>query len=244
MSSLWFIVPAHGRLEKTRACLRQLARTCDALEREGVAATAVVLADDANLKAAREAGFAAVSRPNSPLGRKWNDGYEYACRMGADYVCPLGSDDWVDPILFVDNFPDPHQIRCSRLSAVVREDGKRIAPLQIWYEGGDGVRVLPRQMLEPFGFRPAENRRERAIDTSIMRRLSSVRVPSVVYFDAHPFQIVDWKTAGAQLNTYQACLSFASGPETDPWETLAGRYPVEALDEMRAIYGLPATVAA
>ena len=29
MSSLWFVVPAHGRLELAAICLRQLRRTCD-----------------------------------------------------------------------------------------------------------------------------------------------------------------------------------------------------------------------
>lgn len=244
MSSLWFIIPAHGRFEKTRVCFRQLARTCQELKSAGIDATAVVIADDANLETAREAGFAAVSRANQPLGRRWNDGYEYAGRNGADFLCPLGSDDWVDPILFVDNLPDAHEIRCSRLSAVVREDGKWIAPLRIWYEGGDGVRILPRKLLEPVGFRPAENHRQRAIDTSIMGRLSRVQRPSLVYFDAHPFQIVDWKTSGSQLNTYQACLAYATGPQADTWETLTGRYPEEALDEMRSAYQLPARVAA
>lgn len=244
MSSLWFVVPAHGRVEKTHACLRQLARTCDELEHAGLAATAVVVAADENLETARELGFAAVNRPNSPLGRKWNDGCEYAGRAGADFFCWFGSDDWIDPILFLDQLPDQHEVRCSRLSAVVSEDGSRIAPLRIWYDGGDGVKILPRALLAPYGFRPAENNRDRAIDSSIMRRLSRNGPPSLVYFDAHPFQIVDWKTPGSQLNTYAACLSYANGPQTDPWDTLAGRYPDEALDEMRAVYGLPVRVAA
>lgn len=53
MSSLWFIVPAHGRAQLARICLGQLRRTCDALNAEGIAATAVVIADDENLDTAR-----------------------------------------------------------------------------------------------------------------------------------------------------------------------------------------------
>jgi len=244
MSSLWFIVPAHGRVEKTRACLRQLARTCDDLEQAGLAATAVVVAEDENLETARELGFADLRCRNYPLGRKWNDGYRFAGLAGADYVVPFGSDDWVDPIVFLDQLPDGHEIRCSRLSAVVREDGKRIAPLSIWYDGGDGVRIIPRKLLERLAFRPAEENRDRAIDTSIMRSIARVGQPSIIYFDAHPYQIVDWKTHGSQLNTYAACLTFASGPEADPWEELADRYPAVALDEMRAVYRLPERAAA
>jgi hypothetical protein len=40
------------------------------------------------------------------------------------------------------------------------------------------------------------------------------------------------------LNTYQACRNFRASQELDPWTELAGRYPDEALDEMRAVYGL------
>lgn len=210
-----------------------------------MAATAVVVACDENLEAAREFGFHAVEQQNRPLGRKWNDGYEFAGREGADFVVPVGSDDWIDPVLLTD-LPGPCELRCSRLSSVVREDGQRISPLKIWYDGGDGVRVMPRQLLERLGFRPAEDHRDRAIDTSIMRRLEQIHGmrPPVRYFDAHPYQIVDWKTAGDQLNSYERCVAFRYEPELDTWEALAGRYPAAALQEMRAVYRLPVEAAA
>lgn len=236
--NLWFVVPAHGRVEKTRVCFRQLRRTCDALTGLGLDACAVVVAEDENLDTAREQGFLTVSQTNQPLGRKWNDGYEVAGREGADFVVPLGSDDWVDPILFMD-LPGPTEIRCSRLSSVVSEDGNRISPLRIWYDGGDGVRILPRAILEEQRFRPAEEVRSRAIDTSIVlnyQRTHGGALPRFRYFDASPWQIVDWKTAGDQLNTYDACVAFRNDAERDTWETLKDRYPADALLEMRSVY--------
>jgi len=239
--AICFVIPAHGRIEKTRVCLRQLARTCEQLDGLGFEATAVVVADDENLDSAGDAGFHAVRRPNSPLGRKWNDGYEFAgVELDADFVVPLGSDDWVDPIIFSD-LPEPHEIRCHRMSSIVREDGARISALNIWYEGGDGVRIFPRSLLEMVRFRPAENDRNRAIDTSIMQRLQRFHLgelPPRRYFDANPYQIVDWKTPGDQLNTYHACVAYRSERERDTWETLTDRYPREALDEMKAVYGV------
>src|SRR5687767_4792022 len=101
MPSLWFVVPAFGRVELARICLRQLRRTCDALQAEGVEATAVVIADDENLDAARELGFGTIERDNRAVSRKFNDGIQLALdpaynpRPG-DYVVPCGSDDWVD----------------------------------------------------------------------------------------------------------------------------------------------------
>jgi hypothetical protein len=243
VTTVFFVVPAHGRLEKTEVCLRQLRRTCDAAASQGIRASAVVVAADENLETAKALGFAAVRQQNRPLGRKWNDGYQYATRHGdADHVIPLGSDDWVDPIILTD-LPEPHEIRCHRLSAVVSEDGERISPLRIWYDGGDGVRIFPREILRQLGWRPAEEHKDRAIDTSIftrLLRLGSGHLPPLRYFDASPFQIVDWKSQGNNLNTYDACVAYRYEAERDVWETLEGRYPAESLDEMRKVYGLVA----
>jgi hypothetical protein len=50
--SLCFVVPAHGRHAIAEVCLRQLRRTCDALAHRGIYASAVVIANDANLELA------------------------------------------------------------------------------------------------------------------------------------------------------------------------------------------------
>lgn len=252
MTSVWFVVPAHGRFSLTAVCLRQLARTCDALADEGVAASAVVIADDENFETADALGFATVRRENRPLGRRWNDGYELAAKAGVDYVVALGSDDWIDHRLVLAQLEGRGEIRCSRLSSVVSEDGRRLTPLRIGYEGGDGVRMLPTALLKRLRYRPAEEDRERAIDTSIMRRLREGlgRAPLVSYADVHPCQIVDWKSRANQLNSYADCLGDGRlrhedyAAELDPWTALAEHYPAEALAEMRALYGIHEAVAA
>ena len=244
MTSLFFVVPVRGRFDKTRVCLRQLRRTCDALAELGVDASAAVVGDDDNLETAKDCGFWVVRQQNYPLGRKWNDGYQCALQEGADHVVPLGSDDWVDPILFTD-LPGPTELRCSRLSSVVSENGQRISPLRVWYDGGDGVRVMPRNLLARLNGRPAEESRDRAIDTSILRNLQRIHgggMPPLRYFDASPWQIVDWKTGGDNLNSYESCVAFRNDAERDTWETLRGRYPDEALEEMRKVYGLGSLV--
>lgn len=242
--SFWFVVPAHGRADLARICLRQLRRTCDAVTAGGIDASAVVIADDENLETAATLGFGTVERQNRPLGRKWNDGYELAGRTGVDYVAPFGTDDWIAPALLLDGvMPADGEIRCCRLSAVVSEDGRRLARLTIPYEGGDGVRIWPTSMLRPLGYRPAQEDRERAIDTSVLTNVKRAlgRPPRVVYHDLHALQIVDWKSA-EQLNSYDGCLKYLEGDELDPWESLAGFYPAVALAEMAALY--PAAVTA
>ena len=67
--SLWFVMPAHGRLELAAICLRQLRRTIDSLDDNGIRASAVVVACDENLDTARELGFGWVERDNQFVSR-------------------------------------------------------------------------------------------------------------------------------------------------------------------------------
>ncbi len=251
MTSLWFLVPAHGRVALTEVCLRQLRRTCATLTENGVRASAAIVAEDENLDVAAALGFGTVERPNRPLGRRWNDLYELAGRAGVDYVVPLGSDDWVDPSLILAQVEADGEVRCSRLSAVVNEDATRLARLNIRYGGrhdfGDGVRVIQSSLLEPLGFRPADEDRPRAIDTSVFERIAQMlgRQPGVSFVDLHPLQIVDWKSDEEQLNSYADCVGdgrLGADESTDPFGDLADFYPAAALEEMRALH--PVAVAA
>ena len=36
------------------------------------------------------------------VGRKFNDGMEYAGTHGAQWIVPIGSDSWIDPAYFLD----------------------------------------------------------------------------------------------------------------------------------------------
>lgn len=241
MTSVWFVVPVHGREEISRVCLRQLRRTCAELAGHGLEANAVVVGCDANLEVADGLGFATVERENRPLGRKWNDGYELACRHGgADFVVPLGSDDWVDAAFIAGPLPAADEVRCARLSAVVREDGQRLQRLRIRYEGGDGVRIFPATLFEPLGFRPAEEDRDRAIDTSVFRQLGYAHGgrPRLVYHDVDHLQIVDFKSPEGQLNEYAGVRAGHRDGEEDRgvWELLASRYPMEAVSEMMSLH--------
>lgn len=246
MKSLWFVVPAHGRLEMSRACLSQLARTCEELAGGGIHASAVVIAEDENLDTALELGFATVRRANRPLGRKLNDGYELAARAGVDYVVPFGTDDVVDAQLLLAGDLPEDRIRAHRLSAIVDETGSRLRCVKVTYEGGDGIRIIPTAMLKPLRYRPLDEDRNRAMDTSTTMRLAQVmnlRLGDLfVYRDLHPLQIVEFKSAGEQLNAYQPVAdSFGYGTESStPFAELAAVYPQELLDEIAGVYGMVA----
>lgn len=237
--TLWFVVPAAGRLDLAAVCYRQLRRTCDTLTAHGTLATAVIVSDDENLELAYDCGFHTVERDNKQLGRKINDGYQLAGREGADWMVPLGNDDWIDPHWIL--LPRRDETVVTHLSTVVSEDRSRMAYLSIPY--GDGVRVYTRATLERVGFRPAQEDRKRAIDTSTHKNAGAGA--RLVWRDTHPLAIVDWKTP-ENLNDYRGCAhqyglayrrQFRRPYETtDVWGALATVYDDEAIREMRALH--------
>lgn len=246
MKSLAFVVPVHGRLQLAQICLRQLRRTCDALIQGGVSASAVIVSDRHTLKQLDplELGFAIVERDNSFTSRRFNDGIQLATdpkhnQSPADYVVPFGSDDWADHRLFLEPLPGPDTIFGFQWMSFVSENGCEISSRHLNYEGGSGIRIIPRELVEPLGYRPADEDRLRGCDTSILvnlRRHHGDRL-KVKHWHLHERQIVDWKTSGAQLNSYRAVTSLHQGnAERDPFTVLVEFYPAEALAEMEEHY--------
>ena len=240
MPSLWFIVPAHGREQLARICLRQLWRTCHDLTENGVEAYTVVIGQGDLLEYAREElGFAWVERDNQYTSLKFNDGIYLACKHGgADYVVPCGSDDWVDYRLFLE-LPDQKTMVGFQRMAFGREDGQELTVRKINSEGGCGIRIWPRQLMAATGYWPADPDRRRGCDTSILHntRAASPNM-RVEHRDLDPLQIVDWKSDGENLNPYRALERHKCELRGDPFTLLADRYPFEAVEEMQAHYGL------
>ena len=244
MPSLWFCVPVHGRPRLTSICLRQLRRTCDALTENGIEATAVVIGDDENLDTARELGFGIVERDNRYLSRKFNDGIQLATdprfnSRPADFVVPCGSDDWVDYRIFLELPPDNTAL-CFQQMSFVREDGKELSRSNVAYRGGCGIRVYPRRLIARLGYRPADEDRKRACDTSILTNVTKVNQHlQVIHVEIDALQIVDWKSREQQINSYHEVSRWRKPRGEDPFETLADVFPSEALEEMQAHYSRP-----
>ncbi len=247
MTSLWFVMPAHGRLQMAEICMRQLRRTCDELTASGIEATAVVVACDENLDLAKGLGFGTVERPNQYVSQRFNDGIQLALDPSvnprpADFVMPIGSDDWIDwRIINARTLPAPNEVVGFQHISFVREDGQELTKTFLNYTGGCGMRLYPRQLLEPLNYRPAEEDLRRGCDTSI---LTNVRAASddvhVMHVATDPLQIVDWKTPAQNLNNYRqvAARHFRNSSPGDPWEELGDVYPADALEEMRRLYDL------
>jgi hypothetical protein len=226
---LCFVVPAHGRVPLARIILARLAQVCAELD-----AQAVVVANDDNLLVAHSHGMHTLARSNDYLGRKFNDGIEYAARI-ADNVMPLGSDDLIAPGLVAEMLAraDGHQVVCTDRMAVVPPDGSELVELRIPYQGGAGPRLIPAGLLERCGGRPADDMKQRAIDTSIKRGLGNV---PYLCFESHPVDLVDLKTAAANLNTFEMLLPYATHRHIDVWDRLAERHPAATVESLKGLY--------
>ncbi len=231
-------------MDVTRLALAQRAHLCGELAERGIEATCVIVADDENLEIAAEFGFAAVERDNAQLGRKFNDGLEYACtELEADYVVLIGSDDWMHVDLF-DRLPldqmempslkgdgpawfwgDGPEAITGREIALVDLSTGRLRHCQARGRYGVIPWIFPRAALEPSGYRPVKDAANIGIDGSLIAGLNCQ--PEWIFRDPHDLCRIDFKS-NVNLNGYeQITAGIGYGEEeTDPWGLLTECYPV------------------
>lgn len=242
MKQLWFVMPAYRRHRLTALTLEHLSRfTVPALRELGIDAHAAVITDEAMItEEAERWGFWSVEQENMPLGRKFNDGFELAAAEGADYFVPFGTDNWVMPEMLAILPENGDQVVCRRQMALVHEHGDRLCELVVSYDGGDGIRTFPRELIGRLNFRPALEHAPRAVDTSIIERLKRTGwrpLQNFVYHEVHPLQVIGWQSADIQLNRYRPLHNaFGRNERSDPWTELSKHYDPEMVGRMRAYY--------
>ena len=241
---LALVTPAWRRYGVSRLCFAQRAALRERLAGRGIDVLNIVVADDENLDIALRHGFTALERPNSPLGRKWNEGIALAGTLGADFVAVVGSDDWVHPDLFrtmpLDHSPEPDFEALTIGGAVTWNpdrpqaiSGREITLVDLLTGQARACRarnktgvipwVLPRKALKPSGFRPVADRAEIGLDGSLVAGLCTTL--SWRFHDPHPLARVDFKS-GTNLNSYERIAgAIGEGEEIDPWSALAEKYP-------------------
>lgn len=232
-SGLWFVTPAWRRFELSAVCFEQRARVIARLGELGLEAHCVVVADDANLELAQAAGFATVERDNAWLGRRFNDGIEFAGRAGADWIVPIGSDSWILPDYFLP-LPAAGLTLTSQLYAVVAAE--RLAELRVRTRSGAGPYVFPRAVLEPSGFRPARDQISRGVDHST---LAGIRPAArFVARELSPLQYVGFRGV-PHLTPYGTLVAAWGRRELeDPWpELVAAGYDRDLVDRARLALG-------
>lgn len=205
----------------------------DELAGHGIEARCVVIADDENLDTARALGFDTVERDNDWLGRRFNDGMEFAGTHGADWIAPIGSDSWIDADYFVP-LPGPSITRTSRMYAAVTAD--RLAELSVGKRGA-GPYIFPAPLLASVGYRPAVDEIARRVDSStiagITERIHWRRR------DLHPLQYIGFR-GEPHLTPYGRLFrAWGTAERSDPWERLAEHYPIDLVERARAALVAP-----
>jgi hypothetical protein len=248
-----FVCAAWRRYDVTRLVLAQRAHLCDELAVRGHEATAVIVADDENLDIARSFGFEVVEQSNAHLGRKFNDGLEFACReLEAEHVVLIGSDDWMHVDLF-DRLPadeasskwptedDPIVTWSPWPEALT---GREIAIVDLGTgslrrcraRGRYGVIpwIIPRKALEASDFRPIRDELTFGIDGSLVAGLGGRC--EWIFSDPHDLCRVDFKS-DVNLNSFEKVTSaLGYGPVClDPWSILARCYPEHLVEMARDV---------
>jgi len=237
--TLWFVTPAWKRYEMTAICLEQRQRVIAELAKHDIEAYQVVIADDDNLDIARSLGCATVERDNEMVGRKFNDGMEYAGAHGAQWIVPIGSDSWIDPAYFLD-LQSNRYTRTSESYCTVTADSLaelRVSPHRPDYSAGPFV--FHRRLLKTSGFRPSDEDSD-MVDTSILkgiRKHTHTRRGLRLRWDLttlHPFQYIGFRVAPMMTsNAYLRKRWLVR--EHEPWSTLAKHYPADLVGRAREI---------
>lgn len=224
---IWFVTPCWGRYELTRICLEQRQYVIEDLARHSIHAECVVIADDENLDTARSLGMRTVERDNEWLGRRFNDGIEYAAKRG-EWIVPIGSDSWIDPAYFLP-LPEIAATRSSGYYAAVTAD--RIGYLNVRNPRNPaGPHMIHRSRL-PESLRPARDELSRYIDSSTLAGLSNVQWE---IRDLHPLQYIGFR-GQPHITPYDRLYrAWGERESTDPWTELATVYPQDLVDRARA----------
>lgn len=229
--SVWFVTPAWQRYAISDLCFAQRRWTMDRLAAVGIESECVVVADDHNLVLARAHGFQTLERDNAWLGRRFNDGIEYAASQGATWIVPIGSDSWIAPA-YIDPLPDESLTRTSTLYALLART--KLAELQI---PGDGVGpyMIHRDRL-PRSKRPSVDGLASGVDNSTLAGLRDVRWE---VRDLHPLQYVALRAANApQLHSYRTLYRrFGVREHRAGWDRLTSIYPPELVKATRRLLG-------
>lgn len=238
MVSVWFVTPAWQRYALTAVCLEQRLRVIERLAQEGIEGRCVVVADDENLDIARGFGFDVVERDNEWLGRRFNDGMEYAGRHGATWIVPIGSDSWIDPEYLLP-LPMPGVTRTAAQYAVVASD--RIAACAVQNASGAGPYLFHRDLLALSGFRPAKDAIRRHVDSSTIAGLRSS--PNWRWRKVHPFQYVGFRGTPHITPYSRLVAKWGKAEHSDPAVWLTRSYPADLVERALAALG-PVAVAA
>lgn len=236
MVSVCVLSAAWGRPHITRLVLRQRQRLCEGLASGGIQARMLIVADDENLDVAREHGAETLEHPNSPLGKKCSAGLKAAAEI-ADYVCWVGSDDWIHPDVFKPLRQERSKpvIVTGRRLAIVDMAAGRLQRLESPSKYGAIPWLIDSRLLRsPRTPNLMQPDLQRGLDGGLIRGLRLARIDwQWVFDDPHDFRCVDFKTE-ANITPYAGLAkNLGVGAPENAWDALTGWFPADLIDDAR-----------
>lgn len=239
MPSVCILSAAWGRPHITRLVLKQRRRLCEELALGGIQAQMLIVADDENLDVAREFGAETLDHPNSPLGKKCSAGLKAAAEM-ADYVCWVGSDDWIHEDVFMPMVERPADaipavLSGSRLAIVDLPKG-RLQRIAYPSQYGAIPWLIDSRLLRASRGDPIRPDLQQGLDGALIRGIRLNRVPfEVAIHDTHDFRCVDFKTHENITPYAGLAKNVGVGDEEEPWGVLDEWYPNDLVSQARDV---------
>lgn len=236
-TSVCFITPAYQRYNLSRICLEQRRDACDKLKELGIHADCVVVADDENLEIAKSFGFHTIDTPNDYLGRKFNEGHEFACKSGYTHVIPAGSDMFIDPNV-ISSFDQENKFTTTVFYAIMNQDGNKFIKFRLDW----GIlQIIPVSMLSHVDSRPCIDTIAVGCDTYTRKRTAQKLREPILRLIGHSLECISFQSAENQITRFQ---KFEELPETvvmtgpTGWllEPLKTYYPESLVEKARNYY--------
>jgi len=209
MRNFWIVTPCWKREEITLFVAKELKwvqEYCNGIININV----VFIGNDENLNIAKKYDFHTVYTDNNFLGKKFNDGYEYAFKNGADAVVPIGSDSWVHPEVFIktSQIQIKNTILYSKNHAMINEYGNKIGLIQSKPTNNNynkcPLLFYPRDLMVKNNFRPCDERISRGCDRSTIENivLKNKQVSFIKNNDINDVQYLAFKNKNVQIWQY------------------------------------------
>lgn len=227
--NVWLVSPAYGRFDLSAVTMMQWSILRSQIASR-VSLDVVVVADDDNLDLADRHGFHTVERPNYELGRRYNDGFEYALEHGADFAVDAGTRNLIHPDLF-DAVPwDVPVAHSGNLYGIVQDGSVQVFDCHNVF--GRGPLFLPRRFLEAHP-RPARETEPTLILHSICEHTD---MPEIRFANVHDFQYVGVYRNDEPYTTAVSDYVLRWGNPRVRWlDDLARCYPRTVMDGVRRL---------
>lgn len=242
MNNFWIIVPAWKRYEISKLVFPELRWLKKRLSKE-CNIEVLVVSDDKNIDIASSNGLKYIRSSNDFLGKKFNDGYEYAFNHGADAVIPSGSDSWVHPDAFkniVKTWYNDNTIWYSTKHAMVSEDGSKLGiakiPTSVDYNKG-ALWFYPRKLMKMAKFRPCNEKQKSSCDRSTINGLKkSNKVICFKENDIIDLQYLAFKNNKVQIWSYSDYNKKFIIQINEPWDEICKFYPKRYVNSVIKYY--------